>query len=501
MEIIYGCELQQLPGHNINRLVIIQTSFMKNFTKIYLVLFLIASEITHSQIGLGTKNPDASAILDVSSSTQGFLLPRLHLNEQKNMVLPANGLLLYNLDTNALEVNAGTPLLPIWISVTGPTGNGVITTSGVGLENIATGINAIAFGGTFNVSSSLNSSAMGGTYNLANNINASTLGGFSNTASGVNSSVIGGTKNLAYDLNSSVLGGTINEAKGINSSIIGGTTNVSFGMNSSVIGGTTNYSFGINSSVIGGSSNTSNGINSGVVFGQDNTANNLTSSILGGSLNKANGINSSLVGGTVNEAFGLNSAVLGGTTNIAFGINSGIVGGTTNYAFGINAAVLGGSTNTATGDYSVAIGGATNLSVGSHSFVCGFGNHAASYGEFAAGINGTKYTAGSLTAHVATDRVFNIGNGLSASARSDAMTILKNGLAFLPSSTVNMIEIAGIKAITTKEYTDATYAKFKNTPPASSSAAGTVGEIRFTATYTYTCIAPNQWVRSAVETF
>lgn len=474
---------------------------MKKHFKITLIGFCFFSGIVNAQIGIGTINPDASAILEINSSTQGLLLPRLHINEQFKMLLPANGLLMYNLDTNALEVNAGTPLVPVWISVTGATGNSGLTTAVAGFENIANGLNSIAFGGTFNVSSGLNSSTTGGNHNLANNVNAATLGGFSNTAAGINSSAIGGTLNKAWELNSSVLGGDSNDARGINSSVVGGTFNTSFGVNSTVIGGTTNYSFGINSTVIGGTTNRANGTNSGIVFGKFNTTNNLNTSILGGESNNANGINASVVGGTVNEAFGLNSVVLGGTTNTAFGINSGVMGGTTNYAFGINAAVLGGSTNRATGDYSVAIGGGANFSVGTHSFVCGFGNHAASYGEFAGGLNGTEYTAASLTAHVATDRVFNIGNGVSTSAKSDAMTVLKNGLAFLPSTTAVMIEGAGIKAITTKEYADATYAKFKNTPPASSTAAGTVGEIRFTATHTYTCIAPNQWVRSAVETF
>lgn len=37
------------------------------------------------------------------------------------------------------------------------------------------------------------------------------------------------------------------------------------------------------------------------------------------------------------------------------------------------------------------------------------------------------------------------------------------------------------------------------TPPASSTASGKYGEIRVTSTYIYFCIAPNSWVRYAVE--
>ena len=86
-----------------------------------LFLFLF-SGIVNAQIGIGTSNPDPSAILDIKSSNKGLLIPRLHLNEQAQIVLPANGLLMFNIDSNALEVNAGTTTLPEWISVTGATG-------------------------------------------------------------------------------------------------------------------------------------------------------------------------------------------------------------------------------------------------------------------------------------------------------------------------------------------------------------------------------------------
>jgi len=202
---------------------------MKNSKIISTALFIVFSVIVNAQIGVGTNIPDPSAVIDISSTSKGLLIPRLHLNEQLQMQFPATGLLVFNIDNFSLEVNSGTPLVPIWISVTGATGrSGGLTTSGAGLQNEATGINAIAFGGTHNIASALNSSTTGGSYNLASNINSATLGGYSNTASGINSSAIGGTVNVAYDLNSSALGGTINDAHGINSSVIGGTNNISF---------------------------------------------------------------------------------------------------------------------------------------------------------------------------------------------------------------------------------------------------------------------------------
>ena len=40
-----------------------------------------------------------------------------------------------------------------------------------------------------------------------------------------------------------------------------------------------------------------------------------------------------------------------------------------------------------------------------------------------------------------------------------------------------------------------------NTAPASASAAGTLGEIRYTADYIYVCTATNTWKRSALSTW
>jgi hypothetical protein len=106
-----------------------------------------------------------------------------------------------------------------------------------------------------------------------------------------------------------------------------------------------------------------------------------------------------------------------------------------------------------------------------------------------------------LTGFFGFDRVFNVGNGTSSTSRSNALTILKNGLATLPSVTIPLINEANGQAVTTKEYTDATYVKFGIVAPVTATSPGIVGEVRMTATYTYTCIATDTWVRAAVTTW
>lgn len=126
---------------------------------------------------------------------------------------------------------------------------------------------------------------------------------------------------------------------------------------------------------------------------------------------------------------------------------------------GNNAIDLGYSENNssitgATGDHSTVSGGFQNTASGNSSTVSGgLNNITTSYGEWVGGLYGTIPTGQSSTSWVATDRLFNIGNGTNAYSRSDAFTILKNGLATLPSVTNDLIdeEPTG-KAVVTKEW-------------------------------------------------
>jgi hypothetical protein len=68
-------------------------------------------------IGIGTTtNPDASAKLEVKSTTSGFLPPRLTTAQRDAIVFPATGLVVFNLTTNKLEINSGSTLAPVWTS-------------------------------------------------------------------------------------------------------------------------------------------------------------------------------------------------------------------------------------------------------------------------------------------------------------------------------------------------------------------------------------------------
>ena len=56
------------------------------------------------QIGIGTNAPDANAILDISSTTQGVLMPRMTESQRNQITKPANGSIIFNTTNNKLEI-------------------------------------------------------------------------------------------------------------------------------------------------------------------------------------------------------------------------------------------------------------------------------------------------------------------------------------------------------------------------------------------------------------
>ena len=89
--------------------------------KIKSLLFIISLSIVHfsfAQTGIGTTTPDASAKLDISSTTKGLLVPRVTSAQKTAISLPANGLLIYQTDApSGFYVNTGTSASPAWLRV------------------------------------------------------------------------------------------------------------------------------------------------------------------------------------------------------------------------------------------------------------------------------------------------------------------------------------------------------------------------------------------------
>jgi hypothetical protein len=66
-------------------------------------LFLIITSLLvlpalHAQVGIGTTNPNASAVFDITSADKGVLFPRMTQAQRTVISTPATGLLVYQTD-------------------------------------------------------------------------------------------------------------------------------------------------------------------------------------------------------------------------------------------------------------------------------------------------------------------------------------------------------------------------------------------------------------------
>src|SRR6188768_2194190 len=78
---------------------------MKN--AIILVCLLFSSFAGYSQVGIGTKNPDSTSVLDLSSTTKGLLIPRMTTAQRNAIISPAMGLQILNVDDMCLDIYDG----------------------------------------------------------------------------------------------------------------------------------------------------------------------------------------------------------------------------------------------------------------------------------------------------------------------------------------------------------------------------------------------------------
>ncbi|MES2891682.1 MAG: hypothetical protein V4725_06705 [Bacteroidota bacterium] len=113
---------------------------MKNQIAIMMLVLtslLTVNHATAQNIAInGTGNlPDTSAMLDVSSTNKGFLVPRMTTTQQNAIPLPANGLLVFNTTDNVFKVNTGSAGSPVW--------TGLVTGSGATTNLLSSSVNTL----------------------------------------------------------------------------------------------------------------------------------------------------------------------------------------------------------------------------------------------------------------------------------------------------------------------------------------------------------------------
>ncbi|MDW8225658.1 MAG: hypothetical protein RMK93_06525, partial [Bacteroidota bacterium] len=87
---------------------------------IALVVLGVGVVIAQQNVGIGTNAPHSSALLDLESTTQGLLVPRMTQAQRNAIASPATGLIIYQTDNNpGFYYHNGTTWIPLLSSVSG----------------------------------------------------------------------------------------------------------------------------------------------------------------------------------------------------------------------------------------------------------------------------------------------------------------------------------------------------------------------------------------------
>jgi len=103
---------------------------MKNLIRCLLFALPVLLKVASAQnIAINTDGsiPDASAMLDITSTTKGFLAPRMTTAQQNAISSPATGLLVFNTTDNTFKVNTGTPGTPVWTTLSASSNNWLLS--------------------------------------------------------------------------------------------------------------------------------------------------------------------------------------------------------------------------------------------------------------------------------------------------------------------------------------------------------------------------------------
>ena len=378
---------------------------MKSLTTLLVLSSFITLHSFGQNIGIGTASPNSSAMLDVTSSNKGLLVPRVGLTsliDAATIASPATSLLVYN--TNAgltggtgYYYNSGTTLVPTWTkmltsaaagwSLTGNAGTNLLTnfigtTDNVPLRfrvsNVASGFIDISTRSTFF------GAEAGQNHTFANNTQSTGFGyqvmsvhpGALNTAVGAYALANNeqfGSRNSALGTEAlfSNITGQRNVAVGHTSlrGNTGGVENVAAGDSSMAFNTNGNYNIAVGANALKGNITHSNNVALGYNALEKATASN---NIAIGSSSMRNATT-----GGQNIAVGWSSLSSNttGNRNVAIGYNTMLsnTGGEYNSAVGYS--VLNDNTS---GDNNTAMGyiamnsntsGANNVALGYYSLV------------------------------------------------------------------------------------------------------------------------------------
>ncbi len=306
--------------------------------KIFLLISLLLSSEMFAQVGISATNaaPNASAMLDVSSTTKGLLPPRMTSSQRTSIPSPANGLLVFDSDTQSYwfrqngawtELPKGGSTNNYW-QLNGVGGNEIQNTNSGGLWSInPVGLSTFATNASNPPTAPISGAGtrmmwipsrsafrVGTVYSFPTHWDQANVGLFS-FASGLDTKASGaystsmGSNNVASGAYSTVFGNN-NFAIGYFSTAMGSNTTAN-GSYSTAIGSNTTASGYASTSI--GELSTASGLVS-TAIGESSVASGFYSIAIG---------NTSLADGENSIALGYKASTGGHQNSICFGASSG----------------------------------------------------------------------------------------------------------------------------------------------------------------------------------
>lgn len=367
---------------------------MKKITGTLALLLIYTSSFSQS-VAINTSGAVAnnSSLLDVSSTTKGMLIPRMTVAQKTAIASPATGLLVFQTDgTAGFWYYNGTAWIQLSTSASDfwqANGNHIYNSN---TENVGIGvINPLA---RLHVADSSVLFAATGAASVTPGLPP---------ASGAGRRMMWYADKAAF--RAGYADGTQwNQSQTGNYSFAAGKNSVASGETAIALGDSCRAT--VNNAVAIGHFSLASGSYS-VAMGGGNTASGYASTALGAQTRSL--ANESFAAGYQSTASGNSAVAMGGGTQ----------------ASGISAFAAGGNT-VASGAYSMSAG-FTSTASGVGTVALGYGNYAKSYGGATLGMYNDNTDAASPSTINPGNRIFQIGNGTTDIARSNAMTVLQIG--------------------------------------------------------------------------
>lgn len=96
-----------------------QLAFNRKSLPIIIAFLFLIIETGYTQVGIGNTNPNPSSALDITSTTQGLLTPRMTTGQRTAIASPANSLLVYDTTLKSFYYydTSATPAPGKWIKI------------------------------------------------------------------------------------------------------------------------------------------------------------------------------------------------------------------------------------------------------------------------------------------------------------------------------------------------------------------------------------------------